>query len=136
MSTRRWLRMSWWNAVLALATLVGAVTMAALGRWGVAAIFLAVVVVVAGSAIYARSGRASDLTRLNAIEYADERDRAAGTHAFAIVGVVALVLSMAVFFVGTLLLEPDSPMFWVLWAQIILLTIAWGVANIVALRRS
>ena len=30
MSTRRWLRMSWWNAVLALVVLAGAVAMAVL----------------------------------------------------------------------------------------------------------
>ena len=59
MSTRRWLRMSWWNAVLALVVLAGAVAMAVLGRWLVAAIFLAVVVLVVASAVYARSGRAS-----------------------------------------------------------------------------
>ena len=136
MSTRRWLRMSWWNAVLALVVLAGAVAMAVLGRWLVAAIFLAVVVLVVASAVYARSGRASDLTRLNAVEYLDERDRAVGTQAFAIVGVLALVLSMLVFILGTVLLEPDSPMFFVLWGQIIVLTIGWAVANLVALRRS
>ena len=136
MSTRRWLRMSWWTAVLALVVLAGAVAMAVLGRWLVAAIFLAVVVLVVASAVYARSGRASDLTRLNAVEYLDERDRAVGTQAFAIVGVLALVLSMLVFILGTALLEPDSPLFFVLWGQIIVLTIGWAVANLVALRRS
>ena len=51
-------------------------------------------------------------------------------------GVLALVLSMLVFILGTALLEPDSPMFFVLWGQIIVLTIGWAVANLVALRRS
>lgn len=136
MSTHRWLRMSWWNGVLALAALGAAAGMAVLGRWAVAAIFVLVAVVVAASAIYARSGRASDLTRLNAAEYVDERDRAVGTHALAIVGVVALVLAMVVFVVGVVLLEPGNPMFWVLWGQVIALTIAWAVANLFALRRS
>lgn len=136
MSTRKRFGMSWWNAALALVAIIAAVIMAVLGRWGVAAVFLAAGLVVAGSAIYARSGRASDLTRLNAAEYVDERDRAVGTQAFAIVGVVALVLTIVVFVIGTALLEPGSPMFFVLWAQMIALLIAWGVANVIALRRS
>ncbi|GEK80698.1 hypothetical protein [Agrococcus baldri] len=136
MSTRKWLRMSWWNAVMVVVVLIAAVIMAVLDRWGVAGIFVIVGVGLAASAIYARSGRASDLTRLNATEYIDERDRTVGTHALAIVGVVALVLTMVVFVVGTVLLDPGSPMFFVLWAQVILLVIAWMIANFVALRRS
>lgn len=136
MSTRERFGMSWWNAVLVGVVLLAAVIMAVLGRWGVAGIFAVVAVVLAGSAIYARSGKASDLTRLNATEYLDERDRATGTQAFAIVGVVALVMTMIVFVIGIALLEPGSPMFYVLWAQIIVMTFAWMIANVVALRRS
>lgn len=136
MSTRKWLRMSWWNAVMVVVVLIAAVVMAVLERWGVAGIFVIVALGLAASAIYARSGSASDFTRLNAAEYADERDRTVGTQAFAIVGVVALVLTMVVFVVGTALLDPGSPMFFVLWAQVIALTIAWMIANFVALRRS
>lgn len=136
MSTRETLRMSWWNVVLAAATLAAAVAFAVVGRWFVAAVFAAVAVVVVASAIYARSGRASDLTRLHAAEYVDERDRAIGMRAFAIVGVCALVIAMGVFIAAALLVEADDPMFWVAWGQMILLTIAWAVANVVAVRTS
>lgn len=136
MSTRSWLGMSWWNAALALAVLAGAVTMAALGQWPVAAVLVAVLVFVVASAVYARSGRASDLTRLNALEYADERDRTAATRGFAVAGAVGLVLALVAFVLGVVLLEPGHPMFWVVWAQVIVLTVVWGVANVVALRRS
>lgn len=136
MSTRKRFGMSWWNVVMVAVALIAAVIMAVLGRWGVAGIFVIVGLGLAGSAIYARSGSASDLTRLNAAEYVDERDRAVGTQAFAIVGVVALVLTMVVFVIGMALLEPGSPMFLVLAGQMIALTIAWAIANLVALRRS
>lgn len=135
MSTRKWLRMSWWNAVLTFAVLVVAATMAAQGRWGATALLVIVAIVVGASAAYARSGRASDLTRLNAIEYADERDRFAATHALAIVGVVALVLAFAMLIVGAVLLEPGSPMSWIPVAQVVVLAVAWALANVVALRR-
>ncbi|SDR83673.1 hypothetical protein [Agrococcus carbonis] len=136
MSTRRWLRMSWWNALLVVAVLCGGVTLALLDRWGSAGILLLVALFTGASAVYARSGRASDVTRLNAAEYADERDRAAATRGFAAVGVVALLLSLAVLVTGQVLLEPGSAMRVVLWLQFIGLVVAWGVANVVALRRS
>jgi uncharacterized membrane protein len=136
MSTRRWLRMSWWNALLVVVVLGGAVALALLDRWGAAGILLLVALLTGVSAVYARSGRASDVMRLNAAEYADERDRVAATRAFAAVGVVALMLSIAVFVAGQVLLEPGSGMRLVLWVQFIGLVVAWGVANVVALRRS
>lgn len=136
MSTRSWLGMSWWNAALTLVVLAAAVTMAVLGQWSVAAVLAAVLVFVVVSAVYARSGRASDLARLNALEYADERDRTAATRGFAVVGAVGLVLALLAFVLGVLLLDPGHPMFWVLWVQVIALTLVWGVANVVALRRS
>ncbi|SFS13823.1 hypothetical protein SAMN04487783_1708 [Agrococcus baldri] len=136
MSTRKRFGMSWWNVVMAAVTLIAGVIMAVLGRWVAAGIFLVVALAIAGSAVYARSGRASDLTRLNAAEYVDERDRAVGTRALAIVGVVALLLTMTVFVIGMVLLEPGSPMFVVLTGQVLALAVAWAIANVVALRRS
>ncbi len=136
MSTRETLRMSWWNVVLAVLSLVAAVVFAVLGRWLAAIVLAAVAVVVVVGAVYARSGRASDLTRLHAAEYVDERDRAIGMRAFAIVGVCALVIAMGAFVAAALLVEADHPMFWVAWAQMVLLTIAWAVANVVAVRTS
>lgn len=136
MSKRKRVWISWWNLALAAATLGGGVVTAVAGNWVAAAIFAIASLAIVAGAVYARSGRASDLARLSAAEYVDERDRAVGIQALAIVGVAGLLLSVLVFLLGMLLLEPGSPMFVVLWAQLILLTIAWAVANWVALRRS
>lgn len=136
MWTRRWLRMSWWNAVLTAATLLTAVLFAVRSQWLVAIVFAVIAIAGAASAIYARSGRASDYTRLNAAEYLDERDRTIGVHALAIVGVCALLIALGAFVAAMLLLEPDDPMFLVAWAQALLLAIAWAIANVVAVRRS
>ncbi|WP_413318673.1 hypothetical protein AA0Z99_01160 [Agrococcus sp. 1P02AA] len=136
MSTRRWLRMSWWNAALTAAALLTAVIFATRAQWFVAIAFAVIATAVAGSAIYARSGRASDFTRLNAAEYLDERDRTIGVHALAIVGVCAMLIAMGVLVAAMLLLEPGDPMSFIAWAQVVLLTIAWAVANVVAVRRS
>lgn len=136
MSTRKWLRMSWWNVVLLVGVLAAAVVMAVLGRWVEAVVFAVVVLFLGASAVYARSGRSGDLTRLNAAEYLDERDRAAATQGFAAVGVTALLLGFALLVLATVLLEPGEPMFLVLIGNLLVLAIVWGVANWVALRRS
>lgn len=136
MSTRKWLRMSWWNVVLLVGALAAAVVMAVLGRWVEAVVFAVVVLFLGASAVYARSGRSGDLTRLNAAEYLDERDRAAATQGFAAVGVTALLLGFALLVLATVLLEPGEPMFLVLIGNLLVLAVAWGVANWVALRRS
>lgn len=136
MSTRKWLRMSWWNVVLLVGVLAAAVVMAVLGRWVEAVVFAVVVLFLGASAVYARSGRSGDLTRLNAAEYLDERDRAAATQGFAAVGVTALLLGFALLVLATVLLEPGEPMFLVLIGNLLVLAVVWGVANWVALRRS
>lgn len=136
MSTRKWLRMSWWNVVLLVGVLAAAAVMAVLGRWVEAVVFAVVVLFLGASAVYARSGRSGDLTRLNAAEYLDERDRAAATQGFAAVGVTALLLGFALLVLATVLLEPGEPMFLVLIGNLLVLAVAWGVANWVALRRS
>lgn len=135
MWTRKWLRMSWWNALTTLALLVAAVVLAVVGRWIPALITVILGVVIAASAIYARSGRASDITRLNALETVDERDRAMTGFALAVVGVAGLVLAMAVFIAALALLEPGHPMFWVAWGQLLAITGVWMVTNLLAVRR-
>lgn len=135
MWTRRRLRMSWWNALVTLAVLAGAVVLAVSGQW-VPAVLLAGIGLATGSfAVYARSGRASDITRLNAMEVVDERDRAMTTFALAVVGVTGLLLSVVVFIAAMVLLEHGHPMFYFAWGQVMVLAVVWTVANVLAVRR-
>lgn len=136
MSTRRRLGMSWWNAVIVLVAVIAAIVLAVQGSWGAAIIMALSGAAAAAGAIYARSGRASDITRLNAIEYIDERDRTIGAYAFAVVGVAALLLAFGVFVAVAVLTGGREPIFWLAFGQFMLLMAAWAVANVVAVRRS
>lgn len=90
---------------------------------------------IAGSAIYARSGRASDVTRLNALETVDERDRTMTAFALAVVGVAAIFASFGVLLAAIALLDAQHPMFWIIMGQMLALAITWMIANVVAVRR-
>ncbi|MCH1882275.1 hypothetical protein [Agrococcus sp. ARC_14] len=136
MSTHKALRMSWWNAVIAAGALLTAVVLAILGDWFAAGLMTLAAIAFVLSALYARSGRASDITRLNAVEYIDERDRAIGAYAFAIVGVVALLLSLGVFVVVAVSTGGEGAVFWLALGQVLFLMAAWAVANVIAVRRS
>jgi hypothetical protein len=72
------------------------------------------------------------VSRVDAIEYRDERDRTIARDGFAVLGVVALVLAMAEFLVAGVL-APASLGFTA--PQLLVLCIAWGIANRVAARR-
>ncbi|WP_336644948.1 hypothetical protein [Microbacterium sp. USHLN186] len=126
--------MSRTNTVLVVACTVGAVVCFALGQ-NVAALALLVGAIGGGvGAVFARRGGSGDLERVNALEYADERDRVAGMKGLATVGVAALLLS-----VGQLVLhaivhtDPTSR-----WAAVVMffaLVICWFVANWYFVRR-
>ncbi|GAB4083546.1 hypothetical protein GCM10028784_01760 [Myceligenerans cantabricum] len=135
MWTRKRLRMSWWNALMTFVLLVVAAALTVAGQWFPAVASLVAAVAIAATAVYARSGRASDVTRLNALEVVDERDRSMTAFALAVVGVAGLLFSMATFLAATALLEPSHPMFWVAWGQVLGMTAVWIVANLVAVRR-
>ena len=130
MSTRERLGMSWWNAVIVGVALIAAIVLAVQGNWGTAILMVLSGAITAVAAIHARSGRASDISRLNAVEYIDERDRAIGAHAFAIVGVVALLLAFSVFVVVAVLTSGREPIFWLAFGQLMLLLVAWAIANV------
>lgn len=135
MSTRKWLGMSWWNAAFTVMIVVCLVLMLVLGRWFAAIVMAVLLVAFVASVLYARTARASDVTRLNAAEYADERDRAMGAFGLAVVGVTAMFTSMAMFILAILLLPPTHPMVFVVWGQLVLLAVVWLVANWIAVRR-
>lgn len=126
------------NAVLAVVFLAGAVVTAISGSWYEASLLAAVGIAVLASAIYARRPNSSDITRVNAIEYRDERDRRIAQLGFSAVGVAALIVSAIEFVAVTVLVGPLDwpPAVQLLPAgQLVLLCIVWAVANWVAARR-
>ncbi|MFE6736462.1 hypothetical protein [Microbacterium sp. NPDC057650] len=90
---RRW-PMSPVNTALVALCLIGSVLSYALGATVVGTSLLAGGVIGGIGAVAARRGSSGDLERVNALEWADERDRAAGVKGLAVVGAVALVLSV------------------------------------------
>lgn len=83
--------------------------------------------------IRARRSGSGDLERVNALELADERDRAAARKAFAAIGVVALVAAMLQFTVAIIV---DEPAFALVSAiMLLILTVTWMIANWYYVRR-
>jgi hypothetical protein len=130
------LRISAINLGLVSVFLLGALVEVALGRWQGAIYFGAFGLFGLAGALYARRSGSRDVTRLNALEWRDERDRTLAQSAFAVVGAVALLMVLGEFIVvvatGT---TADSPLFWVACLQALILWIAWGIANSVVVRR-
>lgn len=125
--------MSTTNAVLLVVIWGGAVVAAATGH-GMGATFLAL----AGlggllGALYARRPGSRDVTRVNAIEYRDERDRRIAQAGFSAVGAAALVVSVVTFVVTTVVAQPYA---WLAALHVLVLCTVWGVANSVAARRT
>jgi MFS family permease len=83
-------------------------------------------------ALVAAQPGVSDSTRVNGLEYRDERDRQLAQRGFAAVGVAALLVSCGTFLVGTLTGDVD----WWTAGQMLVLVVVWGVANRIAVRRS
>ena len=130
-TSKRRLPVSTANAVLVGAFVLGAVTAAALGLWSEAVMLAVIGVAGLVSALYARRPGARDVTRVNAIEYRDERDRRIARTGFAAVGVTALVTSMILFLVVTAVADEYA---WLPAMQLLLLALVWGIANSLAAR--
>ena len=130
------LRISTINVVLVSAFLLGAVLAAGLERWQ-AAVYLGLLGICGlTGALYAHRSGSRDVTRLNGLEWRDERDRTLAKSGFAVVGVVALLMVVAQFIVVMLTDPgPDSPFLWMALAQVLILNLAWVIANSVAVRR-
>jgi hypothetical protein len=124
------------NLVLLSAFLLGALIAGALGSWTGAAFLGALGLVGLKSALFARRSGSRDVARLNALEWRDERDRTLAKSGFAVVGAVALLMVLAqVIVVVVTDAGHDSPFMWVTLSQMLILYIAWGIANSVAVRR-
>jgi hypothetical protein len=131
------------NLVIVIVGAVGAVATALTGNvpgavyLGLIAVFILVVAL-----IVHRRRDARDITRINALEYVDERDRRLAASGFAVVGAVALALSSLEFVVATFAMRLfPFPSFtgvlivWIAGAQSIVLCVVWAVANSRAVRR-
>ncbi len=130
------------NIVLVGAMAAGAIVTAVFGNL----LGTAMLVVIAGgiliAALIARRPNSSDLERVNAIEYRDERDAALARRGFAVVGVAALILSLLEVLAGALLSTYflERPLIGIIVetsvsAQLVVLCVVWGWANIVVVRR-
>ena len=124
------------NLVLVSAFLLGALIAAALGSWPGATYLGAIGLCGLAGALYARRSGSRDVTRLNGLEWRDERDRNLAKSGFAVVGAVALLMVLAQFIVVVVTdTSHHSPFMWLTLSQLLILCIAWGIANSVAVRR-
>jgi len=129
------LRISTINRVLVGSLFLGAVIAGALGRW-TGAVFLGVLCLGGlAAALAARRSDSRDVTRLNALEWRDERDRTLAKSGFAAVGTVALVMVLAQVIVLFVAGSTGSAFMWVALVQLVILNITWSVANSIAVRR-
>lgn len=124
------------NLVLVSAFLLGAVIAGALGKWSGATYLGALGLGGLAAALYAHRSGSRDVTRLNALEWRDERDRTLAKSGFAVVGVVALLMVLGEFIVVVATVTTaDSPLFWAAITQLTILCVVWVVANSVVVRR-
>ena len=136
--TRNPLPVSPTNAVLAAVFLTGAVVTAVSGNWYQAGLLAAVGIAGLAMAVYARRPDSRDITRVNAIEYRDERDKRIAQLGFSAVGVAALIVSAIGFVTVTVLggpLEWPAAVQMLLAVQLVLLCVIWAAANSIAARR-
>jgi hypothetical protein len=95
--------------------------------------FIFVAFVGFAGALYARRADSKDTTRVNAIEYRDERDRVIAQKGFAIVGAAALLVTVAQI-LGFSIFAPEYT--WIPAQQMIFLAAVWGVGNQLSANRT
>lgn len=122
------------NTVLLSACLIVAIVCFATGQVYAGGVVLLASLVGGGGAVFARRGRAGDLERVNALEYADERDRVAATKGLAVVGVVALILGAAQLAIHVIA-DTDALSRMVSLLTFLALTVCWFIANWYFVRR-
>lgn len=104
------------------------------GVWTMGVVLLAVAVLLGAVIARSRRGAGSDTERLNAVQPYDEREQAASTWAFAVVGQAAL-LGLTAVFIG-LVATGAGPEMLPVALGLLALAVVWGVANRVAVRRA
>ena len=119
------------NTIMVVVFLAGSGVLTLLGNLGMA-LFLAYLGLAGlGVALYARRPNARDITRINSLEYRDERDRSLAAQGFAMVGVAALIIMLLAFIVTVFLREFNMYVVVIFLA----LLIVWAVANSIVVRR-
>lgn len=124
------------NVVQLLVFLGVGIVSVVLGRWLGAVVFGLLFVLQFATVLYVRrrSG-VGDVTRVNALEYSDERDKAIALHGLAAVGVAALAGTFALFVWAILTVDPGSPTYVASALSFGGLSAVWAAANSVAARR-
>ena len=121
------------NLVAFALAAIAAVTSVATGNpWGGLFILVAGLYVVVAARL-ARRPDSTDLIRINALEYRDERDRVLARDGLATVGGAALLLGFVEFIVA--IAVGQSVFILLASAQVVAISIVWGVANTRAVRR-
>ena len=120
------------NIVLVSTLFAGAIVTALTQNWLGAILLLVGGIFGLSGALYARRPSSRDITRLNAIEYRDERDRVLAKQGFAAVGAASLILSV----IEVVFAIIFNQLVAVACAQLIALCIVWGIANSIAVKRS
>lgn len=121
------------NIVAVGAALVAAGIVAATGNWWSAAILAAAGLYIGWAAWMARRESSTDLHRINALEYRDERDRTLGRSALATVGLAALAVCYVSFIVSIVIGEPALIL--ATCAQLVIIAVVWMIANARAVQR-
>lgn len=132
-ASRRW-PMSRTNTALVGVCAAGALLCFVLGQTIPAVALLLGAIGGGFGAVFARRGTSGDLERVNSLEYADERDRVAGTKGLAAVGVIALILGAAQLVVHAIA-DTDPLSRWTAIALYFALVISWFAANWYFVRR-
>jgi hypothetical protein len=122
------------NTVLVAVCAVGALLCFVLGQVVAGAALLIGAIVGGLGAVFARRGSSGDLERVNALEYADERDRAAAVRGLAVVGVLAMLLGIVQLIVFAVVQVDPLPRFLAL-GMFLSLMVCWFFANWFFVRR-
>jgi accessory gene regulator protein AgrB len=119
------------NTVMVSTFFVASVVLVVLGNVGMALLMAYFGAAGLGVALYARRPDSRDITRLNAIEYRDERDKNLAAQGFAVVGIAALIIV----FISFVVMMLTQQLNWYVLAVLLALLVVWGVANAVVVRR-
>ena len=126
-------RISWFNRILLTVVVVGGIWCLLTDAWWLGVLLLVAAAVLGVVILLAARGRFSDTTRLDAVQPFDEREQAASTWSFAVVGRAAIIGMLGVFIVQAATRGGRVDL-WVALA-VVLLCVIWGLAIRAAVRR-
>ncbi len=121
------------NLILATGITLAGIAQIIAGNRALASALFTIAVLSLAAALYARRADSKDITRVNALEYRDERDRIIARRGFSGVGASALLLTVAEI-LGSSILAPEHT--WLSALQMIVLCTVWAIANHTAASRT